>query len=34
MMVHICLTSNKYLHLYGALFVFSVLDILQKAEVL
>ena len=26
MMVHICLTSNKYLHLYGALFVFSVLN--------
>jgi hypothetical protein len=26
MMVHVWTTSNKYLHLYGALFVFSVLN--------
>jgi hypothetical protein len=26
MMDHVWVTSNKYLHLYGALFVFGVLD--------
>jgi hypothetical protein len=33
MMDHMYVSSNKYLHLYGALFVFGVLDILQNAEV-